>query len=253
MLGFDSLLKYADDNHRAVIVSLVGVLIAGGVGGGFFIQTLQSTIAQRDALEKQHLDNITSAYAIEKGTFKSQLNALAIRADVFESHSTIEDEVIEKDIRELRDLGRSTKPVPKSRLVGIAEDLDNSHRMADQALRDMKRTLENSARIINSPPTSARYEPVSPVFLLLVLIFIFTIPAAAVAYLLRRRRRRLKLALGYGRTADEKSIIVRARRDFDGGRTAALIAHQFNVEGILLNGMRRRWTPEIIKDIIRVK
>jgi hypothetical protein len=247
MLGFDSLLKYADESPRPVIISLIGVLIAGGIGGGLFIQALQSSLAQRDAIEKAHLENIASAYAIDKEAFKSRLNTLASRADAFESHSLGIDDAIEKATRELRDLSHRTKPVPKVRLAGIADELDNSRRVLDLALQDMKRLLARPDLVTNSYLPTPHRQPIPS-----VVLFIFLLAGLAIAsYFLVRRRPAVYLPADYGREAHEEEIIARIRRDFERGARPALIAHELDRDSITVRGASYRWTREAIEKLLR--
>lgn len=52
----EKLIGYADVHPRAVVVGMLGLIVAGAVGGGLWIKSLQSTLAERDRMLKERLE-----------------------------------------------------------------------------------------------------------------------------------------------------------------------------------------------------
>jgi|GEM_PF-4759206 len=74
----DYILKLPKKNAPVVISILLGIIIAGTVGGGFWINSLQSTLAEREKLETEKLTIIEERY-------RTNFNAVALRVSNIEN------------------------------------------------------------------------------------------------------------------------------------------------------------------------
>jgi predicted unusual protein kinase regulating ubiquinone biosynthesis (AarF/ABC1/UbiB family) len=65
------LLEFSKKHSEQVIATLLGIIIVGSIGGGLWIKSLQSTLAEREALTEERLELIeeryrTNFYALSK-------------------------------------------------------------------------------------------------------------------------------------------------------------------------------------------
>lgn len=178
-----------------MIVCLIGLLMVGGITGGLLIQNLQTSLAQRDELEKQRIAILESTYAAQKENFRAQLGVLSQRADAYQTEFIYTDQELASLYEELVKLGHTNRPVSSVRVARLADELSTSRKrlafLSDRlkdASREAQATVGGGA---GGGPFSARP---SSALLWLLLFFVLSLTTFMAYLILRRRRARKMLA-----------------------------------------------------------
>ncbi len=79
MFPLESILRYSEENSRSIVVILIGLIIIGSTGGGFWIRSLQTNLSEKDRLVNERLKLIEERYKSEVHKIRSEFRTLHIR------------------------------------------------------------------------------------------------------------------------------------------------------------------------------
>lgn len=157
------LLRFADDNPRPIIVSLVGVIAVGTIAGGLWIKTLTSALDEAKQLSEERLALIEERYT-------TGLAALQSRNAVLEARLS----KLEKLAKQLAALPEEVKDssVRDELISNIARDaqdaIDESEKLQQLANQLAREQLEPT---ITTAPSQVSYMQLSLIFPFVLLLF----------------------------------------------------------------------------------
>ncbi|HEY0763008.1 MAG TPA: hypothetical protein VGD61_11625 [Pyrinomonadaceae bacterium] len=127
----EELFKHSEKNAQLVSVILLGVVIAGSISGGLWIQKLNSILAEKDKLEAQRLVLMEERYQNQLSAIKLKYQSVDLQIGklglIMESATTKMDEIA-KDLRNFA-TSQKVEPQSKEQLKFLSEKL------TDQASR----------------------------------------------------------------------------------------------------------------------
>lgn len=85
MAVWDSLLNYSKEHSQGVIVSLVGVIAVGTVGGGLWIQSLKSALTETEKLKNERIEIISEKHERAVEVLQQDFDMLRRRLSELES------------------------------------------------------------------------------------------------------------------------------------------------------------------------
>lgn len=187
----EEVLKYSKTHGAAVIVVLVGVIVVGSVGGGLWIQNLNSALEQKDSLANQRATLVEERYRNRYSELNSRYRTLVQQATTLrESVQTHQAQVLSAS-QELTDLATVSKldRAARDRLLKQSELLKVS---AEKLLRNTEtdtKDVEGAGRdmqfadAFDHPPAGAEPLRAPNIWIIVALLVV-----SLVAWLVFRRR-----------------------------------------------------------------
>jgi hypothetical protein len=180
----EEILKFATKHPKVVILSLLTIIASGGIGGGFWVHTLQSELEQREKLTSERLRLVedrhaTDLRALQQANSVLQGQAELIRKSAADVVSRLQElSVLANDIRAKGTVTDEIAPKLQAATTRVTE-------ASEKMSRALERTQDISdwmARLHVEPPTGSIDEAfslnASPVLIvsgiiILVVIFLF--------------------------------------------------------------------------------
>lgn len=135
----EEILKFAKDHPKNVILSLLTVIASGGIGGGFWIHTLQSELEQSEKLTSERLRLVEDRHASDLRVLQQANSVLQSQAELIRKSAA---EVVSR-LQELSALVndiRAKGPVTDE----IAPKLQAATDRVTDASKTMSRALERT-------------------------------------------------------------------------------------------------------------
>lgn len=219
----EALLKYSNKHSSSIIAALLGIIIVGGIGGGFWIQNLNSVIAERNKLEEQRLalaeerqsTAIASAHLQYRGINQEVISIIdKLELSAKESTSKLED--WRRDL-EIAANFRGLSPSVKDQLLSISQSLNDQSATNSKEFADAKASVRAALSI---PPANEveRHYWRSPGLALLPFLLLALASSLAVAAFLRQRDKRRRARVHLKNACDlllEKSVRPRDLQRFE--------------------------------------
>lgn len=197
----EALLKYSNKHSSSIIVTLLGIMIVGGIGGGLWIQNLNSVIVERNKLEEQRL-----ALADERqGTAlaATRLQHQSLNQEVISIVDKLEFSTSQSTSR-LRDLGedlliagtaKGLSPGFRNQILSVSQGL----RVQSSAIsKDVTDTRASIHAALSGPELSVdtgHHYLRSPALGLLPYLLLLLASSVTVAALLFRQRNKRRRAM----------------------------------------------------------